>query len=194
MFAKPVLKFPILLQLQGAFLLFPVPLQLLEVSSICSCLQSAEKKWALFATSKQFLGLWLAEWMLDIRALQLLSLCSFLSTPTSKSCSFLRGWEKSSISLNQRYFVRSRCCHRDSCWSQGLWQWLFKNHADKGANLALLLEDNSGNIFFYHSEDKHVFVYWFFLTFCFVASWLKQLLYSETSNLAFSKCFFWFFF
>lgn len=103
-----------------------------------------------------------------------------------------------SSSLNKRCFVKSRCCHRRpeafvggvSCWSQGFSNVFFKSHADNKANLAHLLEDNWGNIFFYHSEDKHVSVHWFFLTFCFVGNWLKQLLCSETSNLAFSKCFF----
>lgn len=143
--------------------------------------------------------------MLDIRALQLLSLCCCTcahssARPLPKPANSFVDEKDPSSSLNKSYFLRSRCCHRRpeafvgeiSCWPLGLWQCLFKNHADNGANLAHLLEDILGNILFSHSDDKHVFVYWFFLTFCFVGSWLKQLLYSETSNLAFSKCFFFF--
>lgn len=196
MFAKSAFKSPLLLQLQGAFLLFPVPLQPLRVSSICPCPRSEEKKWALFATRKQFLRLWFPEWILDNRALHCTCAHSSAHPPPKAAHSFVDKKDPSR-SLNKMYFRRSRCCHRRAeafvgaiCWSQGLWQCLFKNHADNGANLVHLLEDNLGKIFFYYSEDKHVFVYWFLLTFCFVASWLKQLLYSETSNLAFSEYFF----
>lgn len=97
-------------------------------------LKSAEKKWALFATRKQLLvlGLWLPEWILDIKALQPLSLCccthSSAHPPPKPAHCFLDEKDPSN-SWNKKYFVRSGCCQRQpeafvgemSCWSQGLY-------------------------------------------------------------------------